>query len=103
MDTNFISAFREAAPYIHYLNGKTIVLSVGSHIVRSENFPRLARDIALLNSLGMKIVIIHGVRGFLEDNGMDGDYVRDYRVTTSLAMEEIKRSCGSLRLDIEAA
>ena len=103
MDTNFISAFREAAPYIHYLNGKTIVLSVGSHIVRSENFPRLARDIALLNSLGMKIVIIHGVRGFLEDNGMDGDYVRDYRVTTHEAMEEIKRSCGSLRLDIEAA
>ena len=103
MDTNFISAFREAAPYIHYLNGKTIVLSVGSHIVRHQNFPRLARDIALLNSLGMKIVLIHGVRGFLEDNGMAGDYVRDYRVTTHEAMEEIKRSCGSLRLDIEAA
>ncbi|MBR2252643.1 MAG: amino-acid N-acetyltransferase, partial [Neisseriaceae bacterium] len=77
MDANFISAFREAAPYIHYLNGKTLVLSIGSHIVRDDNFPRLARDIALLNSLGMKMVIVHGVRGFLEDNGLDGEYVRD--------------------------
>ena len=103
MDANFISAFREAAPYIHYLNGKTLVLSIGSHIVRDDNFPRLARDIALLNSLGMKMVIVHGVRGFLEDNGLDGEYVRDYRVTTHAAMDEIKRACGALRLDIEAA
>ena len=101
--SSFVQAFREAAPYIHYLHGKTIVLAVSSHVLRSECFSSLARDIALLNSLGVRMVIVHGVRAFLEEYGMAGEYWHGHRITDKQSMSEIKRICGSVRLDIEAA
>lgn len=102
MNNSFVTSFREAAPYIHYLHGKTIVLAMSSHIINEEHFPSLARDIALLNSLGIRIVLVHGVRHFLEKKGLSKNYQNGFRVSDQEDIEEIKRLCGAIRLDIEA-
>lgn len=103
-EPSFVSAFREAAPYIHYLHDKTVVLSISSHVLASGHFPALAQDIALLNSLGVRIVLIHGVRSFMEENTQEASlYCQGYRVTNEAMMTEIKHLCGAVRLEIEAA
>ena len=64
---SFVRAFREAAPYIHYLRDKTIVLAISSHVIAAEQFNTLAQDISLLGSLGIKVVVVHGVRKYIND------------------------------------
>ena len=54
--------FRNTAPYINAHRGKTFVLMLGGEVARCENFSNIIHDIALLNSLGVKLVLIHGSR-----------------------------------------
>lgn len=100
MTESFVGAFREAAPYIRLLHGKTVVLAVLSPVLRSPNFAGLAQDIALLNNLGVRVVLMHGIRAFLPQNAQ---FVRHWRVTGSDTLAEIKRCCGTVRADWEAA
>ena len=59
METNhsFVDWFRHAAPYIHAHRGRTFVLQIDGDVVASDNFPPLIHDLALLNSLAIKLVI----------------------------------------------
>ena len=59
--------FRNTAPYINAHRGKTFVLMFGGEVARDDNFPNIIHDIALLNSLGVKLVLIHGSRPQIED------------------------------------
>lgn len=56
----FVQAFREAAPYIHYLRGKTLVIGIASDLLRAEILPTLAADLNLLAALGVRLVLVHG-------------------------------------------
>ncbi|MBO7080474.1 MAG: amino-acid N-acetyltransferase [Neisseriaceae bacterium] len=103
-EASFSAIFREAAPYIHYLRGKVVVLAMSTHVLRAENFSLLAQDIALLNSLGVRVVLVHGIRGFLEkEESLADQYNQGYRITDENMMQSIKQYCGAVRLDIEAA
>lgn len=98
---SFVAAFREAAPYIHYLNGKTVVLAISSHILETQ-MARLMRDIALLHHVGLKVVLVHGVRHHIEAQTAKQTYHHDRRVTHRAMLETIKQLCGQIRCDIEA-
>ena len=52
--------FRNTAPYINAHRGKTFVLMLGGDAACHENFPNIIHDIALLSSLGIKLVLVHG-------------------------------------------
>ena len=54
--------FRNTAPYINIHRGKTFVLMLGGEAAQHENFANVIHDIALLNSLGVRLVLIHGSR-----------------------------------------
>ena len=58
----FVGDFREAAPYINYLRGKTLVIGVASSLLEGEPLKRLAADLNLLASLGVRLVLVHGSR-----------------------------------------
>ena len=53
---------RNSAPYINAHRGKTFVLMLGGAAAQHENFSTIIHDIALLNSLGVRLVVIHGSR-----------------------------------------
>ena len=53
---------RNTAPYINAHRGKTFVLMFGGEVALHENFAVIFHDIALLNSLGVRLVLIHGSR-----------------------------------------
>ena len=103
---NFIQWFRSAAPYIHSHRGKTFVLHFGGELIDSTVFPHLIHDIALLNSLGVRIVIVFGARPQIErlllEKNIQPKLVAGLRLTDEQTLEVVKQAVGSLRIQIEA-
>lgn len=103
---DFVHAIRGAAPYIHMHHGKTFVIAFPGEICLRADTDRLLADIALLSSLGVRIVLVHGVRPQIESElqmrGIAPVFVADLRVTDGPTMEAVKAAVGSLRMDIEA-
>ena len=104
--TEFVQWFRSAAPYIHSHRGKTFVLHFGGELIDSPVFPHLIHDIALLNSLGIRLVVVYGARPqietLLEKQNIKPRLVNGLRLTDSAALEVVKQVAGTLRIQIEA-
>lgn len=98
--------FRNTAPYINLHRGKTFVLMLGGEVAQHENFPNIIHDIALLKSLGVKLVLIHGSRPQiaqrLQQAGLEGHFHQDVRITDTAALRHVKDAAGSVRTQIEA-
>lgn len=98
--------FRNTAPYINAHRGKTFVLMLGGDVTSSDNFPTIIHDIALLRSLGVQLVLIHGSRIQIEQRmqqaGLDSNIEGGVRITDNAALEHVKDAAGSLRAQIEA-
>ncbi|MFB6348447.1 amino-acid N-acetyltransferase [Moraxella marmotae] len=98
--------FRNSAPYINTHRNKTFVVMFGGEAVAHENFVSLIHDFALLHSLGIKLVLVHGARPQVEQNlqgrGLTASLHDDVRVTPKSAMPAILEAVGSIRLQIEA-
>jgi len=105
-NTQFVAWFRHASPYIHAHRGKTFVLSFEGVAVSSESFRHLIHDIALLHSLGIHLVLVHGTRQRIERNLQERDIKQQYaegmRITDSYALEQVKAACGQITSDIRA-
>src|SRR5690606_40056834 len=64
---DYVKFFRETLPYINMHRGKTFVIAISGDGVMDGNFPHVIQDIALLNSLGIRIVLVHGARPQIEE------------------------------------
>lgn len=98
--------FRNTAPYINAHRGKTFVLMFGGEVAQHENFATLIHDIALLNSLGVRLVLIHGSRPQIDERleraGLESAFHQGMRITDTAVLEHVKDAAGSLRAQIEA-
>jgi amino-acid N-acetyltransferase len=102
----FIDCFRNAAPYIHAHHGKTFVLQIGGDVVASETFTHLIHDLALLNSLAVKLVIVFGARpqidALLKERSITPEYNGALRVTDEASLSSVKQAVGDIKIQIEA-
>lgn len=110
----YVSWFRQSSPYINAYRGKVFVILLPGEAVAHENFHNIAHDITLLNSLGVKLVLVHGARpqidAALDAAGLKvdlreeprGKLHRQLRVTNLESLVHIKQVVGQLRIDIEA-
>ncbi|MDP1705170.1 MAG: N-acetylglutamate synthase, partial [Sulfurimicrobium sp.] len=102
----FVQWFRTATPYIHKFRGKTFVIAFGGEVVSEGQFVALAHDLNLLNSLGVRLVLVHGARPQIEEElterGAEIRYVNGLRVTDEAALKCVKEAAGTVRVDIEA-
>jgi len=98
--------FRNTAPYINAHRGKTFVLMLEGSVAAHGNFPHIIHDIALLNSLGVRLVVVHGCREQVDARmaraGIAATFHDGIRVTDQDALEHVKDAAGSLRVQIEA-
>jgi amino-acid N-acetyltransferase len=102
----FVSNIRQAAPYIKTHRGTTMVITFGGEALLDDGVDQLVNDISLLNTLGVRLVLVHGARPQIEQRlqqrGAEIRYVNDLRVTDDEALASVKDAVGSLRVDIEA-
>lgn len=106
MSSPHIHWFRDAAPYINAHRGATFVIEFGGEAVADRGFANLINDIALLNSLGVRLVLVYGARPQIEQRlkrqGVDSRYVQGLRMTDAKALTAVKEAAGMVRVEIEA-
>jgi amino-acid N-acetyltransferase len=102
----FVDWFRHCAPYIHAHRGRTFVVAFGGEAVADPEFHRLVHDLALLSSLGVRLVIVHGTRPQIEDRLREADITSEFhdgiRITRPEAMTLVKEAVGITRVEIES-
>ena len=101
-----VNWFRAAAPYINAHKGKTFVLAVGGDLVAAESFAAIVHDIAILSTLGIRLVLVHGSRSVVEsalrEGGVAEGAARGRRVCEPADLERVVEGAGMLRARIEA-
>lgn len=106
MSDQYVHWFRNSAPYINAHRSKTFVLLFGGEAVNHDNFRNIVLDIALLHSLGIRLVLVHGARPQIDENlndiGITTPFHNGLRVTTREALRCVLDAVGSIRLEIEA-
>jgi amino-acid N-acetyltransferase len=105
-DIDSVKLFRNSAPYINAHRGKTFVLMFSGEAVEDDNFANIISDIALLNSLGVKLVLVHGARPQIDQRialrGLEKRFTNNVRLTDKQTLESVKDAAGSVRSQIEA-
>jgi amino-acid N-acetyltransferase len=103
----FVPWFRSVAPYIHMHRGKTFVVGIAGEAIAAGKLQNLAQDLALIQSMGVKIVLVHGFRPQVNEQlaakGHAPQYSHGIRVTDSVALDCAQEAAGQLRYEIEAA
>jgi amino-acid N-acetyltransferase len=103
----FVPWFRSVAPYIHLHRGKTFVVAVCGEAIAAGKLTTIAQDLALIQSMGVKIVLVHGFRPQVNEQlaakGHAPKYSHGIRITDSVALDCAQEAAGQLRYEIEAA
>lgn len=101
-----VNWFRSSAPYINAHRHKTFVLMVGGEALETDNFQHIINDIALLNSLGVKLVLVHGVRPQIQKqldlHGHSSQFHHDLRITDDKSLALIKQAVGAVQIELQA-
>ncbi len=104
---DFVQWFRDSTPYIHAHRERTFVLCFGGEALEDEQgFSGLIHDIALLQGLGIRLVLVHGARPQIErrlrERGAEMRLHQGLRVTDDAALDCVKEAAGVARVEIEA-
>ncbi|MBO9646135.1 MAG: amino-acid N-acetyltransferase [Pseudacidovorax sp.] len=103
----FVPWFRSVAPYIHTHRGKTFVVGIAGEAIAAGKLPSIAQDLALIQSMGVKVVLVHGFRPQVNEQlrakGHEARYSHGMRITDEVALDCAQEAAGQLRYEIEAA
>lgn len=99
----------DALPYLRRYRDKVFVVKVGGEIARTPDALELfAKDVAMLNQLGIRIIVIHGGGPQLDEvsgkMGVKPEKIAGRRITDDATLEMAKMVfAGSINTDILAA
>lgn len=103
---NFVNWFRNSSPYIHKHRKRTFVISFEGEAVMNEDFAHHVQDFALLNSLGIRLVLVHGIRPQIDERLHNKNHQprfhKHLRITDDEALKCVKEAAGLVRVEIEA-
>ncbi len=105
MRKDFVDWFRNTSPYIHAHRNRTFVICFGGEAV-ADDVSGLIHDIALLRSLGVRLVLVHGIRPQinqrLEQQQIPPRFKNNLRITDKKTLQCVKEAAGTVRVEIEA-
>ncbi|HVM54708.1 MAG TPA: acetylglutamate kinase [Acidimicrobiales bacterium] len=101
----------EALPYIRRFRGQTVVVKYGGNAMEDGeqgDLARFAEDVALLHSVGIKVVVVHGggpqIASMLTKLGMESKFVDGLRVTDADTLDVVRMVLvGKVNRDIVSA
>ena len=103
----FVPWFRSVAPYIHKFRNQTFVVGIAGEAIAAGKLHYLAQDLAMIQSMGVKIVLVHGFRPQVNEQlkakGHAARYSHGMRITDEVALDCAQEAAGQLRYEIEAA
>lgn len=104
--TNFVSWFRNSSPYIHAHRKRTFVIFFSGNALIESGFDNLIHDFALLRSLGVRLVLVHGIRPQIDEqiisHGETPKFHHHLRITDAPTLQYVKQAAGTVRVEIEA-
>lgn len=91
----------EALPYIQDFCGSTVLVKVGGSVMESEaNLASLLADIAFMDAVGMRVVLVHGggkaISRALAASGHAAKFVGGLRVTDEPTMEVVRHTLNNV-------
>ena len=106
LPSEFVNWFRASSPYIHAHRNRTFVIFFSGAAVSDSHFDNLIHDFALLRSLGIRLVLVHGIREQIEerlrDQGHQSQFHQHLRITDASTLQYVKQAAGLVRVEIEA-
>ncbi|HEV7576701.1 MAG TPA: amino-acid N-acetyltransferase [Caldimonas sp.] len=103
----FVPWFRTVAPHIHAYHGKTFVVAIAGELIAAGKLASFAQDLAILQAMGIKIVLVHGFRPQVDEQlrskGHAARHSNGMRITDEVALDSAQEAAGQLRFEIEAA
>ena len=102
----YVKFLRNTSPYINSHRDKTFLLALSGEAMCHENFSNIILDIALLQSMGIKLVLVHGIKYQPNNQNKFLDIYKTADIYTSVtdrsSMSLIKDAVGSTKINIEA-
>ena len=91
----------EALPYIQDFKGSVVLLKLGGSVMEvEENLDSLMGDIALMNAVGIKVVIVHGggkaISRAIKESGHEPLFLDGLRVTDDTTIEIVRRTLNNV-------
>ena len=91
----------EALPYSQDFSGSTVLVKVGGSVMENEaNLASLLADIAFMDAVGMRVVLVHGggkaISRALKESGIEPKFVEGLRVTDEPTMEIVRRTLNNV-------
>ncbi len=86
----------EALPYIQQFRGDTVVVKFGGSIMESEEgYSRILQDIAFMECVGLRPVLVHGggkaISRAMKESGIAPNFVQGLRVTDEATINVVER------------
>ncbi|MEM7206969.1 MAG: amino-acid N-acetyltransferase [Pseudomonadota bacterium] len=105
-DNTAVDWFRQASPYINAHRGGVFVISFGGEALSSDGFNNLINDIALLSHLGIRLVLVPGIRAQIDTRlkslKIEARYADGLRITDDKSLPIVKEAAGSVRIELES-
>ncbi|DBA04198.1 TPA: hypothetical protein N0F65_004306 [Lagenidium giganteum] len=104
--SSFTEMFRMMSPYINFHRGSTMVIHIPGQVLESNVFSAVMHDIALLNTFGIKLVLVAGSRPQLnrqlEMRQLSQRFDCGVRITGPEELKCAMDAAGSVRFQIES-
>jgi acetylglutamate kinase len=99
--TEVAQVLSEALPYIQKFAGRTIVVKYGGNAMTDEDLKAsFARDIVLMQAVGMRPIVVHGggpqIGDLLKRLNIESKFIDGMRVTTEETMDVVEMVLGGL-------
>lgn len=102
MKTFDLKGFRDTAPYVNAHRGRTFVLCLDSAVLEHPGVDTLLQDIAQLQALGIRLVLVFGARCRIDRRLPDSDFHAGCRITRSADIPAVLEVVGALQSEIQA-
>ena len=104
--TDWLHGFRHSSPYINAHRGRTVVLTLSGDAIAHDNLINIIHDLALLSSLGIRLVITFGARPQIQQRldaaGESSSVHRGLRITKEAQLPLVLEAIGGLRSFLES-
>lgn len=104
---DYVKWFRHSTPYINRHSDKTFVVMLPGEAITHTNFHNIVHDIALLCSLDVRLVLVHGARPQIDERLQIADtfshFHKNQRITDSETLSLVIQAIGETRTIVEAA